>query len=459
LVTAPSGLPRALKPFAHPQYRLLCAGLVLAMFADGIWTVGVVWQVIGMGGGPGQLSLVTAVAAVGMVASTLLGGVLADRMSKRTILVALEAAKLIAIGGVGVLALTGTIALWHLVLVSLIGGITTGIYYPTYSAMIPSLVPREELMAANGIEGVLRPTIFQAAGPALAGGLIAMSSPGVAIVGSAVASALSGAFYLLMRPTPATQEARAKGDLVRGTITDIAEGFGYMWRTPWLLATLLYSLVLVLLVMGPIEVLVPFAIKDRLSGDAGDHAIVLAAFGFGAGLGAIILASMPMPRRYLSVMFVIWGLCSVPLVAIGLATELWVFVVAAFVLGMAFDGPMVLWGTLLQRRVPPHMLGRISSLDFFVSIALMPVSMAIAAPVSELIGLTATFVIAGLVPVPLAAIAFFAFRLRDDEIVNPLRDTPSIEELVPAGAGPGTPSDQEAAGAGLDQPGEIVDDR
>jgi MFS family permease len=262
-----------------------------------------------------------------------------------------------------------------------------------------------------------------------------------------------------MRPTVPRHEPRPQADLVRGTVTDIAEGFAYMWRTPWLLATLLYSLVLVLMVMGPIEVLVPFAIKDRAGGDAGDHAIVLAAFGFGAGLGSIVLASMPMPRRYLSVMFVIWGLCSVPLIAVGLATELWVFVAAAFVLGMAFDGPMVLWGTLLQRRVPPHMLGRISSLDFFVSIALMPVSMAIAAPVSELIGLTATFVIAGLVPVPLAAIAFFAFRLRDDEIANPLYDTPGVEELVPAGARPHTGSDQEFPGAGLNQVGEIVDDR
>ncbi|WP_020107128.1 MFS transporter [Nocardia sp. 348MFTsu5.1] len=452
-MTASSGLPRALRPFAHQQYRLLCTGLVLAMFADGIWTVGVVWQVIAMGGGPGQLSLVTAVAAIGMVASTLLGGVLADRMSQRTILIALEAVKLIAVGGVGVLAMTGSIQLWNLVLVSMIGGVTTGIYYPTYSAIVPSLVPRDELMAANGIEGVLRPTVFQAAGPALAGGLIAISSPGLAIVGSAVASALSAGFYVLMGPTPVRHERRAGTKLVRGAVTDIAEGFAHMWRTPWLLATLLYALILVLMVMGPIEVLVPFAIKDRLGGDAGDHAIVLAAFGFGAGLGAIVLASMPMPRRYLSVMFAIWGLCSVPLVAIGLATELWVFVVAAFVLGMAFDGPMVLWGTLLQRRVPPHMLGRISSLDFFVSIALMPVSMVIAAPVSELIGLTATFVIAGLVPVPLAAIAFFAFRLRDDEIANPLRDAPSVEELVSVG------SDKEVPGTVLDEIGEVVDDR
>lgn len=464
-MSTPTSLPRALKPFRHQQYRLLCMGLVLAMFADGIWTVGVVWQVIDLGGGPGQLSLVTAVAAVGMVASTLLGGVLADRMSQRTILIALEFAKLIAIGLVGVLGFTGTLQMWQLPLVSLIGGITTGIYYPTYSALLPSLVPREELMAANGIEGTLRPTIFQAAGPAVAGGLIALSSPALAITASAVASALSAVFYLLMRPTPARQEPRPRAELVRGTVTDIAEGFVYMWRTPWLLATLLFALLMVLMVMGPLEVLVPFAVKERAGGDAGSHAMVLAAFGIGGAIGSLVMASMPMPRRYLTVMFVVWGLSSLPLVVMGMATEVWVFVLAGLVLGFAFDGPMVIWGTLLQRRVPPHMLGRVSSLDFFVSIALMPVSMAIAAPVSEWIGLTTTFVIAGIAPVPVAAVAFFGARLQHDEIAHPLRDGPvTVEVVTTAEALPAVEvkagvSDQELLRAGHDEFGEVVDDR
>jgi MFS family permease len=431
-------------------------GLVLAMFADGIWTVGVVWQVIDLGGGPGELSLVTAIAAVGMVASTLLGGVLADRMSQRTILITLELIKLVAIGIVGILGFTGSLSMWHLPLVSFIGGITTGIYYPTYSALLPSLVPREELLAANGIEGTLRPTIFQAAGPAVAGGMIALSSPALAITGSAVASALSAVFYLLMRPTPAQHEARPRAELVKGTVTDIAEGFVYMWRTPWLLATLLFALLLTLMVMGPLEVLVPFAVKERAGGDAGSHAMVLAAFGIGGALGSLVMASRPMPRRYLSVMFVIWGLSSLPLIVMGMATEVWVFVVAGLVLGFAFDGPMVIWGTLLQRRVPPHMLGRVSSLDFFVSIALMPVSMAVAAPVSEWIGLTTTFIIAGIVPVPVAAIAFFVARLQHDEIAHPLRDSPQTFEKVTVGA-PG--SDQELLGAGHHEVGQVVDDR
>ena len=83
---------------------------------------------------------------------------------------------------------------------------------------------------------------------------------------------------------------------------------------------------------------------------------------------------------------------------------------------------MVIWGTLLQRRVPPHMLGRVASLDFFVSISLMPVSMALAGPVSEAIGLRNTFFIAGIAPGVFAVLAIVLARLPADELAHPLRD-------------------------------------
>jgi hypothetical protein len=81
---------------------------------------------------------------------------------------------------------------------------------------------------------------------------------------------------------------------------------------------------------------------------------------------------------------------------------------------------MVIWGTLLQRRVPRHLLGRVSSLDFFVSLALMPVSMALAGPAGEWLGVPMTFVLAGAIPVFLAVAAIVGWRLPADEIAHPL---------------------------------------
>lgn len=191
-------LPRALRPFALQHYRWLAAGLALALFGDGVWLVALVWQVIGIGGGPGQVSLVSGTAAVGMVVSTLAGGVLADRVSQQTIMIGLEVTKLLTFGSVGVASLAGGLTYWHLAAAALLGGVTTGMYYPAYSALLPRIVEAAQLQAANGIEGFLRPVIFQAGGPMLAGVIIGAASPGAAIVVAAVASALSAGCYLGM---------------------------------------------------------------------------------------------------------------------------------------------------------------------------------------------------------------------------------------------------------------------
>ena len=194
--------------------------------------------------------------------------------------------------------------------------------------------------------------------------------------------------------TPVRRDFEAEGEPkhpVISALADMREGFVYMVRTPWLLATLLFASLMILVMMGPLEVLIPFLIKDGLGGGPGDHALVLAAFGIGGAVGSLAMASFKMPRRYLTLMNLMWGVGCLPFLAIGFATAVWQIVVAAFVLGALFSAPMVIWGTLLQRRVPPHMLGRVASLDFFVSISLMPVSMALAGPVAEAIGLRATF--------------------------------------------------------------------
>ncbi|UQE73740.1 MFS transporter [Gordonia sp. PP30] len=439
-MTAPtSRLPRVLRPFAVRQYRWLAAGLALALFGDGIWLIALVWQVIGLGGGPGRVSLVSGIAAVGMIASTLFGGVLADRVSQRKIVVGLETVKLLAFGSVGIASLLGVLTFGHLAVAALLGGITTGMYYPAYSALLPRVIDAGQLLAANGVEGILRPVLYQAAGPMLAGLIIGQTSPGTAIVVGAIACVLSGACYRAMGPVA---EREATGDEkpadtrhpVRAVIADLGEGIGYVRRTPWLWSTLLYACFLILMVMGPIEVLVPFALRDRAGGDASSHSLVLAAFGAGAALGALGFASVRMPRRYLTVMFALWSVCAIPLVIMGFARHTVLFVVAGFLMGLMLDGPLVLWGTLLQRRVPTELLGRVSSLDFFVSGALMPVSMALAAPAAQLIGIGWTFVLAGLLPFPVAVLLYLAAGLWRDEAAHPLATPETDVDLSGLGA-------------------------
>jgi MFS family permease len=417
-------LPRAVAPLRHPHYRLLAASMALSLLSAGLWAIAVVWQVVALGGGPAALSLATGLAAGGMLASTLLGGALADRIPQRHILLAVELLQAASVGLVAVLSLSGALSLWQLAAASLAGGVGMGLYYPAYSALVPALVPEGDLLAVNGLEGVVRPMLQQAAGPAAAGFLVSAFSPGAALAATAATSLVAAACVAALPATPVRREPLATGAPAAGLLADVREGFGYMIRTPWLLATLLFAALMVLAFIGPFEVLVPFAIRAAGGGPA-QHAYVLAAFGIGGAIGSLVVASLRLPRRYLTVMNLMWGLGCIPSVFFGFGASLWLMIAAGAVMGATFQAGSVIWGTLLQRRVPPALLGRVASLDFFVSLSLMPLSMALAGTVSEVIGLTATFLVAGLAPPVLAVIAIVAFRLPADEIAHPLDVVPS----------------------------------
>ena len=430
---APRRVPRALTPFRHAGYRRLALALVLSSFASGVWIVALVWEVIRIGGGPAQLSAVTTANAVGVLLPALLGGVVADRVPQKLILLGVATVELTGMTLVAVLSLTDTTQIWHLAAVSFATGVGMAFYYPAYSAWLPALVPESDLLAVNGFEGMVRPAIGQAIGPGVAGFVVGILSAGAAVSVAATASLFALLALATVPRTPVRRDlaALAVGHPVASAVRDMREGFGYMVRTPWLLSSLLFVSLMLLLIMGPFEVLIPFLIKGRLAGRPGDHAIVMAAFGTGGALGLLGMASVRMPRRYLTLMNLMWGVGCLPLVAIGFAPSVAVVVVAAFVLGAMFSAPMVIWGTLLQTRVPAHMLGRVASLDFFVSVSLMPISMALAGPVSEAIGIRTTFLVAGIVPGVLAALAIWLFRLPQDEITHPLASSgetaPDIE--------------------------------
>ncbi|MGB3414374.1 MAG: MFS transporter [Microbacteriaceae bacterium] len=419
-------LPRAIKPLGNGQYRILVLAITMGLFGSGIWAVASIWQIIRMGGDELDVSYVATAVALGLVLTALLGGVAADRIPQKYILVVTEGIKTAAIILIAVLALTGGLEIWHLVLVGFFLGAADGFFYPAYTAMLPSILPPEELQAANGLEGMLRPTILQALGPALAAMAIAAYNPPIAIalVGFTQLLALLGLSFL--RKTDVRRDFDAvKIHPLKAMVIDIRDGFGYLVRTKWLLGTLLFSCLMVLLMMGPIEVLLPFAIRDQTGGDADAHAAVLVAFGVGSILGALVAASITLPRRYLTFMTLGWALGCLPIAVVGLTDQLWVMMVAVFTCGFAFSIGGVIWGTLLQRRVPSAMLGRVASLDFFVSLALMPVSMALAGPLGALFGNGWMFAMAGIVPVILGVLTVLLFGFTKDELENPL----SLEPL------------------------------
>ncbi|MCO4264168.1 MFS transporter [Pseudarthrobacter raffinosi] len=442
---------QALRPFAHREYRVLIAALAISIFGSGMWAVAMVYQVIHLGGGPLELSLVATAGSIGLVAFVLAGGIAADRVPQRLLIIAVEGANLAVIAAISGLAMAGWLQLWHLAVGSFVLGVGAAFFFPAYSAILPRILPPEDLLAANGMEGTMRPILQQAAGPAVAGVVVAALSPSHAVTGVATCHLL--AFIVLNflgrhaldapdngadggahgGSTGAGEDAGATGHAKTSFFHDLREGINYTIRTPWLLWTLLWACVSVLFLIGPIEVLMPFVVRDQLGGDSRMFGFLLAVMGVGGAVGSLVTASLKLPRRYLTVMMVSWGAGSLPLAAVGFLDSFWTVAAAMFVWGATGSVGMVIWGTLLQRRVPSHLLGRVSSLDFFVSLALMPISMALAGPAAEVFPIWAIFLAAGVVCPALAVIAMIAARMPADELAHPLDRQVEVERTTAAG--------------------------
>jgi DHA3 family tetracycline resistance protein-like MFS transporter len=183
---------------------------------------------------------------------------------------------------------------------------------------------------------------------------------------------------------------------------------------------LIFGSSLALIIQGPIEVLLPFLTRDRFEDAEATFGFLLAAFGIGGAVGSLVVSSLKLPRRYLTFMIVCWGAGTLPLVVIGVVDNLILMLAALFVVGAATGAGVVIWGTLLQRLVPLDMIGRVASLDFFVSIAFMPVSIAIAGPLSLIVPIPVIFIIAGILPLALALIAMVVGRMPESELRHPL---------------------------------------
>lgn len=410
---------RALKPLATRDYRLLFAAVGIEVFGTGMWTIVMVFQVLALDDSPLALSAVATGLSVGLFAFSILGGVVADRFSKRRIIIKVQGCTAAVMAVVAVLSLSGRIELWHVGVASFAMGAGSAFFYPAYSAYLPQVLPPEQLLAANGLEGALRPAMGSGLGPALGGVVVGAFFPAIGTVIVAASYTIAFAITLFLTRRDETTEPSQPDDRTN-VWGDLKAGIRYVAGTRWLLWTLIFGSSLALIIQGPIEVLLPFLTRERFEDAEATFGILLAAFGIGGAVGSLVVSSLTLPRRYLTFMIACWGGGTLPLVLIGFADNLLLMLTALFIVGAATGAGVVIWGTLLQRLVPLDMIGRVASLDFFVSIAFMPISIAVAGPLSLVVPIPTLFIVAGLVPPILAAVALMAGRMRRIELQHQL---------------------------------------
>ena len=255
---------------------------------------------------------------------------------------------------------------------------------------MPQLVPEHELTRANAIDQFVRPSAVQLAGPALGG--LAVAALGVSGAFAVDAATFAFSAVCVKRMAPPPDRPPAPGASLRHEVLD---GISYVRSHVWLWATFVSATFTYLLFIGPTQVLLPFVIRNSLHQGASAYGTVLAAGGAGALIGAIVAGRQRDPKQPMVWIYGWWTVATLAVAGYGLATSTWGLAMAAVVVNGAEVMGTVVWATLKQRRVPNALLGRVSSIDWCISTALLPLSYALTVPVSQALGPDTTLVIAG----------------------------------------------------------------
>jgi MFS family permease len=407
----PGGFARGnlLAPLRHRDFRVLWLGMAVSLLGDGIFFVAVAWESYSLWNAPAALSIVAIGMTVPTVAFLLVGGVVSDRCDRRVVMVWADSLRAAAVAALAILVLMDALRFWQLVVLVAIYGVGTAFFTPAFEAIVPELVPAEDLPLANSLDQFIRPIALRLVGPVLGGALVALST-GIAFAVDAASFAASLVAVLALRRLP-----RARPDVDASTVSAMKEGLRFVRGRVWLWGTLVSAALTYLVFLGPAEVLLPFVVKNDLHGSAGTLGLVLAAGGLGAVGGAVFIGYRGHPHRDVTVMYVTWTLATLAIAGYGIANAAWQLMLACLIFNALEAVGTIVWATIKQRHVPASMLGRVSSLDWLISIGLLPISFALTAPVAALIGARATLITAAFIGAVVTLTALFLPGMRDVE--------------------------------------------
>lgn len=368
------------------DFRLLWLGQSASVLGDELILVAIGLFVTDLTGDPLDVGLVLASYVLPLVLFLLVGGVIADRLPRQAVMVATDLVRALLHGVLALLIATGTVQIWHMMVIGGLFGTAQAFFQPAYTGLVPQTVPEHQIQSAQALNGVSR-ELASFLSPAIATAL-------VLTVGGALAFALDAATFVISAATLARVKARSRGQAgARSTVLgELREGWTAVRERAWVWATIAAFSTALLVALAPFFVLGP-TVSKQVYGTEAVFGITNAWWGVGTVIGAMI-GSRWRPRRPMLaglLVSVLWP-GQVALFAAGPSVGLLYSITALAGLGLGLFG--VWWETALAQRIPAHLLSRVSAWDWMGSLALLPLGYLLAGPVAEVIG-TAEVLIGG----------------------------------------------------------------
>jgi predicted MFS family arabinose efflux permease len=363
----------------HPTFRLLFWGQALSVVGDRITPVAIAFAVLGLGSAS-DLGLVLAAGGIPFALFALAGGVWADRVGRRRVMLASDVVRALSQSVTAALLLTGTAQVWMLAVLAFVYGTAAAVFMPALMGLIPQTVSAAHLQEANGLLALTR-SIASVAGPALAGVLVVSAGSGEAIAVDAATFMVSA--LCLARMRLGTEPAAAAGPAADAApvghepfVDGLRRGWHEVRSRSWLTWGLIAMCTYHVFVLPSVFVLGPALAEQQLDG---------------ASLGNLVARRLPLRRPVFTAALALVGASTqAAIIGSGLGTA----GIAALELlaGVCVALFFTLWDLSIQEQIPAHAVSRVSAYDFSVSMGLMPLGMAVAGPIADALGLQATLI-------------------------------------------------------------------
>jgi MFS family permease len=404
-------------PLGQRDFRFLFLGRTTSFIGSAFANVALAFAVLELTGSKADLGFVLAARSLPQVLFLLVGGIWADRLRRNRVMVASNIASGASQGAIAILLLSGHAQIWQLIVLAAVNGLSAAFFFPAAVGIVPQTVPQRMLQSANSYLSLGSNASF-IGGAALGGLIVAATSPGVGVAVDAGSFFLAAVFLALIR-LPATLRMEASNFLA-----ELAVGWREFTSRAWLWAIVLQFGFVNAIQLGTEGVLGPAIAKEHLGGAAA-WGLILTAESIGLILGGLILLRLR-PRRML-LAATLGYLLTVPFL-LGLAgpVPLVALVVFAALAGIGNETFGILWETTFQQEIPEEKYSRVSSYDALGSFVLIPLGVAIAGPMADLIGTRATLMAAAAISVT----ATLAVLLVRDVRTIERRESQPLDERV-----------------------------
>jgi MFS family permease len=368
---------RVVEALRHRDFRLLWAGQTVSQIGDAAFVVALGWRAFTLTGKASSLGIVLMVESLGLITTLLIGGVLADRYSRKLLLIGSDCARAAVIGTLALVDASGHLTFGLLIGLVALHGLGSGLFQPAFGGILPLLVEEPSLGSANALVGISRQAAF-VVGPALAGAIYGLAGSSAIFAVDAVSFLVSATFLLFARP-----RVYERGP-TEGLRRELTTGFRYVVQVPWLWITIGTFSVVLLVGFAAFQVLLPKLVEQEWNGGVGSYGLLFTLQGVGMVIGSVVLGQTSPTRRRGVLIYSLFVANSTFGALLGLSP--WFGGAAALQVGRGFciGFAITLWDTMLMQRVPQQMLSRVISMDWFGSLGLLPAGLGIWAALSGL---------------------------------------------------------------------------